>query len=68
MGLLTKSDLKYENEYSWKAIGDDNPKITGVPDSTLLNREEGYEVLAFINRFAVKHALKQKIVASKLKL
>lgn len=60
MGLLTKSDLKYENEYSWKAIWDDNPKITGVPDSTLLNREEGYEVLAFINRFAVKHALKQK--------
>lgn len=68
MGLLTKSDLKYADEYSWKAIGDDNPKITGVPNSTLLNREEGYEVLAFINRFALKHSFKQKIIASKLRL
>ncbi|EBP5664284.1 hypothetical protein ACYBWJ_00820 [Klebsiella pneumoniae] len=60
MGLLVKSDLQYEDEYSWTAIDGDNPKITGIPDSTLLNREEGYEVLAFINRFAKKYSLKQK--------
>lgn len=50
MSLLEKSDLKFE--YSWKAIPPDDPRVTGKPDSTLLNREEGYEVLYFINRFA----------------
>ena len=50
MALLTKHDLQYQ--YSWTALGDDNPKITGVPDSTLLNRQEGYEILAFINGIA----------------
>ena len=50
MALLTRHDLQYE--YSWTALGDDDPRITGVPDSTLLNRREGYEVLAFINRLA----------------
>lgn len=50
MSLLEKLDLKFE--YSWKAIPPDDPRVTGKPDSTLLNREEGYEVLYFINRFA----------------
>jgi hypothetical protein len=50
MPLLQKSDLQFE--YSWKVISHDNPIITGNPDSTLLNRNEGYEVLAFINRIA----------------
>lgn len=67
MGLLVKSDLQYEDEYSWTAIDGDNPKITGIPDSTLLNREEGYEVLAFINRFAKNIHLNKKTVVSKLK-
>lgn len=50
MDLLQKSDLKYE--YSWTTVSPDDPKITGKPDSTLLNRSEGYEVLHFINRVA----------------
>lgn len=58
MPLLTKSDLKYK--YSWTAIEPDDPKVTGKPDSTLLNRGEGYEVLPFINRFAETHKFKQK--------
>ena len=58
MALLQKSDLKFE--YSWTAIAPDDPKVTGKPDSTLLNRGEGYEVLAFINSFAVTHSFKQK--------
>ena len=49
MGIITKKDLVYE--YSWTVYGDDDPKITGIPDSTLLNRKEGYEVLSFINRY-----------------
>jgi hypothetical protein len=66
MALLQKSDLKFE--YSWTAIDPDNPKVTGKPDSTLLNRGEGYEVLAFINNFAVTHSFKQKASGVKIEL
>jgi hypothetical protein len=42
MALLKESDLKYK--YSWTTVDDDDPRLTGKPDSTLLNRHEGYEV------------------------
>lgn len=58
MPLLMKSDLKYV--YSWTAVAPDDPKVAGYPDSVLLNRNEGNEVLAFINRFAIAHNFKQK--------
>jgi hypothetical protein len=58
MTLLQKSDLQFQ--YSWTVIPPDSPRITGKPDSTLLNRGEGYEMLSFINNFAVSHGLKQK--------
>ena len=64
MPLLQKSDLKFE--YSWKSVPPDNPKNRGNPDSSLLNRQEGYEVLDFINDFAVRCGFKQK--ASGLKV
>lgn len=63
MSLLEKTDLKYQ--YSWTAIRNDDPKITGIPDTTLLNRHEGYEVLSFINHFAGIHKLTQKITGLK---
>lgn len=58
MPLLQKSDLVFK--YSWTAIPPDDKRVTGKPDSTLLNRGEGYEVLAFINSFAIKNDWKQK--------
>lgn len=64
MPLLTKTDLQFT--YSWTAVSPDDPKYTGKLDSTELNREEGYEVLAFINALAEKNSWKQK--ASGLKL
>lgn len=64
MALITKSELKYN--YSWTVLNGDNPKITGAPDSTLLNRNEGYEVLWFINKFAEKHNFKNKESAFKI--
>jgi len=48
MATIGKDDLQFT--YTWRAIPPDDPRITGTPDSTLLNREEGYEVLAFLNR------------------
>ncbi|MCB5185150.1 hypothetical protein LG201_08025 [Methylobacillus gramineus] len=50
MALLSTGDLQFT--YSWTAIPPDDARVTGVPDSTLLNRGEGYEVLYFINRLA----------------
>jgi hypothetical protein len=65
MALITKSDLHY-NDYSWSTYSNDDPKITGKPDSTLLNRKEGYEILYFINEFSEIHKLKAKPSAIKI--
>ncbi|MDQ2178856.1 hypothetical protein [Marinifilum sp. D714] len=65
MALISKSDLVY-TDYSWTVYRDDNPKITGNPDNTLLNRKEGYEVLYFINKFADIYSLKNKSSANKI--
>lgn len=65
MGLITKSDLYYK-DYSWTAIGGDDPEKTGEPDRSLLNRKEGYEVLPFINKFCREHNLKSKKSAEKV--
>jgi len=64
MPLLSKADLV--GTYSWTAIKGDDPRVSGPPDSTLLNRHEGYEVLYFINKLAEIHNLAQK--ASGLKI
>jgi len=50
MANFKKGDLKLT--YSWTAsVENDNAKVTGIPDSTLLDRHEGYEVLPFLNRY-----------------
>lgn len=55
---FSKPDLGYK-DYSWTTYNGDDPHITGEPDSTLLNRKEGYEVLYFINTYAKKHFFTQ---------
>ncbi|MHB9140328.1 MAG: hypothetical protein ACYC25_00445 [Paludibacter sp.] len=50
MDVITKDDLFYK-DYSWTVYSKDNPKVTGHPDSTLLNRKEGYEILYFVNKY-----------------
>jgi hypothetical protein len=47
---LKKADLQYR--YSQGVAANDNPALRGIPDSTLLNRHEWYEMLYFINKFA----------------
>ncbi|OHU87016.1 MULTISPECIES: hypothetical protein [Pseudoalteromonas] len=44
-----KSDLEY-SDYSWTALPNDDPKITGKPDSTRFSRYEGYEMLYMIDK------------------
>jgi hypothetical protein len=50
MAWIGINDLQFQ--YSWTAVPPDDARITGRPDSTLLNRSEGYEVLAFLNRIS----------------
>jgi hypothetical protein len=59
MAVITESDLLY-TDYSWTAISGDDPRKTGEPDNTLLNRREGYEVFYFINRFCEINDLNAK--------
>lgn len=58
MDLMSKGDLFYK-DYSWTVYGDDDPKVSGPPDSTMFNRKEGYEVLYLINKIAEIHNLKK---------
>lgn len=58
MALFNKTDMQFEN-YQWTAYPNDNPKVTGNPDSTRFNRHEGYEVLYLINALAESWKLKQ---------
>jgi hypothetical protein len=48
MAHLSKNDLQFN--YQWSAIPPDDARVTGSPDNVLLNRREGYEVLAFLNK------------------
>lgn len=53
MAYYTKADLVYN--YYWNARQEgDNPNLVGHPDRDLIDRNEGYEVLYFINRFAIQ--------------
>lgn len=49
MATFTKSDLKFDH-YTWTAKPSDNPNLTGAPDSSLFNRQQGYEVIYMMNK------------------
>ncbi|MBZ4035486.1 hypothetical protein K6T82_11960 [Flavobacterium sp. 17A] len=65
MGVITRTELHY-TDYSWTAIKGDDPTVSCEPDSTLLSRKEGYEVLYFVNKFCEIYGLKQKQSAIKV--
>jgi hypothetical protein len=54
MPHISKNDLKFQ--YQWSAMPPDDPRLTGQPDATFLNRHEGYEVLAFLNKTSANPA------------
>lgn len=58
MALIDKGDLKYD--YNWTSHPGETPMNEGSPDSNLFNREEGYEVLELINKYADRTNLKDK--------
>ncbi|GAA4327519.1 hypothetical protein GCM10023149_30960 [Mucilaginibacter gynuensis] len=48
--VFDRGDLLYGG-YKHTAHPDDDPRLTGRPDSTMLNRNESYEMAYFINRY-----------------
>ncbi|KRT15911.1 hypothetical protein ASU31_10390 [Pedobacter ginsenosidimutans] len=65
MANFTKTDLAYKG-YKDSAWPDDDPKLTGKPDSTMLNRSESYEMVYFINRYMAGKTWKQKGTFNKI--
>ena len=65
MALYNQSDLIYK-DYQWTAYPNDNPHVTGAPDSTRFNRHEGYEVLYLINKLMPAQGLDQKTDGNKM--
>jgi hypothetical protein len=62
--MYSKADLYY-NDYVWTTrYNKDDPRVTGEPDSTLLARREGWEMLYFLNKCAEKWGWKSKDVAT----
>ncbi len=47
METYLKSALHYS--YNWSVYADDDPRISGLPDDTPFNRQEGEEVLYLIH-------------------
>ena len=63
--VFNKGDLFYD-DYKWTAYPDDDPRVTGKPDSTYLNRGEGYEMVYFIDRFMQSKNWSQKGTGQKI--
>lgn len=55
--MFKQSDLIFK--YNWRHDKDDNPLLINFPDSDLLDRNEGYEVLYFIRKIMDKYQLTQ---------
>jgi len=47
MDTFGKNDLIYD--YSWSDYNKDDPRVSGVPDSTPFNKNEGEEIVYLIN-------------------
>ena len=50
MALLAATEL--EGKYRWTAIKHSDPRVSGEPDRTAFTRDEGFEVLYFVNKVA----------------
>ncbi|MGB8191242.1 MAG: hypothetical protein WCF67_04940 [Chitinophagaceae bacterium] len=48
-----RSEMLFKDDYKWSAVQDqDDPQHRRGPEHALVNKEEGYEVLYFINDLA----------------
>lgn len=47
MDTFSKQDLQYD--YIWSHYDQDDPRVSGIPDSTLFNKKQGEEVVFLVN-------------------
>lgn len=59
MAFYNRSDMIYP-DYLWTHYPKDDPRISGLPGNTILNRRQGREVLYLINKMAELYNLKKK--------
>lgn len=64
MARMKKADFGYK-DYAWKAIGD-NPKRKGKIERTQLHRNQGYEVIYFVNTFMDRYFLTETATGRKI--
>jgi hypothetical protein len=55
MVQINRDNLKYS--YNWRPIPEDDPRISGEPDTTLFNKNEGLEILYILNKYRDKYGL-----------
>lgn len=48
---FTKLDMKYEHDYEWDKFDSHSSRISGEPDETEFNRNQGSQVLYLLNWF-----------------
>lgn len=65
MPKLTRGDLRYD--YSWKTTQGDNPDLIHE-DAKHLSRNEGYEMLSYLNHLGMSADRKQFVYGSGLDL
>lgn len=65
MNLINRRDLVFD-DYQWRGHRSTNPEISGEPDMTPFNRNDGEEVLYLINKIADDNDLKKTSSARKL--
>ena len=63
--LFTTADMQYD-DYQWNPLPSNDPRVSGTPDKSRFNRNQGYEMLYLINEIANMWQLKQ--ISSCLKM
>jgi hypothetical protein len=58
MSLITRNDLK--KTYKWTPLYHEDPRVSGAPDPTPVNRGEGYEILYLVAAIAEAWGLTTK--------
>ena len=56
MKQFSKNDLMHR--YEWHDYEESAPEVSGQPDDTPFNSEDGHQVLYIINNFSVQHDIR----------
>jgi hypothetical protein len=64
-GIMTKEQLQFK-DYTWSVYPEDDTRVSGALNESILSRREGYEILYFINKFCEVHQLNALSSAEKI--